>query len=308
MLRRIFLFFLVNILVVTTLSIVLNVLHVQPYLQAYGLNIRSLALFCLVWGMGGAVISLALSRQMAKWFMKVKVIDPKNASPEHQALLATVHALARQANLRHMPQVGIFASETPNAFATGPTQRRSLVALSTGLLKRMSREELEGVIGHELSHIANGDMVTLTLIQGVANAFVMFLARMLAYLVSGLGRRNNNSSSNSYMSYRACVFLFELAFMVLASLVVCWFSRFREFRADRGGATVAGSERMVAALEALKRYNGVRDPVLEQKQAAFQAMQISTTRRRSRWLRIFSTHPPLEERIQRLLAAEPQQN
>ncbi len=304
MIRRIFLFVLVNILVVTALSAVLSFFHVQPFLQGYGLDIPSLALFCLVWGMGGALISLALSRQMAKWMMNVKVINPQHASPEGLKLLEIVHRLARQANLAHMPQVGIFASDTPNAFATGPSQRRSLVAVSSGLLNRMSQEEIEGVVGHELSHIANGDMVTLTLIQGVANAFVMFLARILAYAVSGLGKRNRDRSSvGSYAMYRICTIAFELLFMVLASGVICWFSRKREFRADRGGAMLAGKEQMISALTALQRFQEVstKNPLLEddKKATAFQSMQISS-QKRGKWLRWFMTHPPLEERIARL--------
>src|SRR6267154_1913532 len=172
MAKRIFLFFAINILVVVTLSLVLNIFHVQPFLQGYGLNIQSLLIFCFIWGMGGAFISLALSKQMAKWMMGVRVIDPNTADSELRHLMTTVHQLARNAHLPSMPEVGIFDSPEPNAFATGPTKRRSLVAVSTGLLRKMSQKELEGVLAHEISHIANGDMVTMTLIQGIVNAFV----------------------------------------------------------------------------------------------------------------------------------------
>lgn len=293
--KRIFLFLAINVLVVITLSLVLNIFHVQPFLKSYGLDIKSLLIFCLVWGMGGALISLALSRQMAKWMMGVRLIDPhgKDAS----GLVDTVHRLARAAHLPEMPEVGIFESPEPNAFATGPTKRRSLVAVSSGLLNRMSQKELEGVIAHEISHIANGDMVTMTLVQGIVNAFVMFLARVLAYAFSGLGKSRNESSSGSYMSYMLFVFLFEVVFMVLGSLLICLFSRYREFRADKGGADLAGKEKMISALECLKRFKNVADPAHDKP--SFQAFKIST-RSKMGIMRLFSTHPPLEERIERL--------
>jgi heat shock protein HtpX len=182
--KRIALFMAVNILVVATISIVLNVLQVRPYLTNHGIDMRSLAVFCLVWGMGGALISLGLSRIMAKMAMGVKVIDPVSASGEAAWLVQTVHQLARSADLPAMPEVGIYQSPELNAFATGPTKSRSLVAVSSGLLERMDRNQVEGVLGHEITHIANGDMVTMTLLQGVVNAFVMFLARLIAFLIS----------------------------------------------------------------------------------------------------------------------------
>ena len=295
--KRIFLFLAINFLVMITLSLVLNLFHVQPYLQGYGLNIRSLLIFCLIWGMGGAFISLALSRQMAKWMMGVHVINPDTSDADQRALVATVHQLSRNAHLPDMPEVGIFESSEPNAFATGPTQRRSLVAVSTGLLRRMSQKELEGVLAHEIAHISNGDMVTMTLVQGIVNAFVMFLARILASIFSGLGRSRNEGSSGSYFSYMMFVFLFEVVFMVLGSMVVCRFSRFREFRADRGGADLAGKEKMIAALESLQRMQEIHDPHVDKP--SYAAFKIST-RRKSGLMRLFATHPPLEERIARL--------
>lgn len=297
MAKRIFLFLAINFLVVITLSLVLNLFHVQPFLQGYGLNIQSLLIFCLIWGMGGAFISLALSRQMAKWMMGVHVINPDTGDSDLRQLIATVHKLARDAHLPDMPEVGVFESSEPNAFATGPTKRRSLVAVSTGLLRRMSQKELEGVIAHEIAHISNGDMVTMTLIQGIVNAFVMFLARILAYVFSGLGRGRDQGSSGSYFSYMMFVFLFEVVFMVLGSIVVCSFSRFREFRADRGGADLAGNEKMIAALESLQRMKEIRDPNADKP--SFQALKIST-RRKTGIMTLFATHPPLEERIARL--------
>ncbi len=295
--KRIFLFLAVNFLVIVTLSVVLNLFHVQPYLQGYGLNVRSLLIFCLIWGMGGAFISLALSRQMAKWMMGVRVINPDTADSDLRRLVSTVHQLSRNAHLPDMPEVGIFESSEPNAFATGPTQRRSLVAVSTGLLRRMSQKELEGVIAHEIAHISNGDMVTMTLVQGVVNAFVMFLARILASIFSGLGRNRNDGSSGSYFSYMMFVFLFEIVFMVFGSMVICWYSRFREFRADRGGADLAGRDKMIAALSSLQSMQEVRDPHVDKP--SFAAFKIST-RRKSGVMLLFATHPPLEERIARL--------
>lgn len=296
MAKRIFLFLAVNFLVVITLSIILSIFHVQPFLQGYGLNIQSLLIFCFIWGMGGAFISLALSKQMAKWMMGVHVINPDTGDADLRRLITTVHQLARDAHLPDMPEVGVFESPEPNAFATGPTKRRSLVAVSTGLLRKMSQKELEGVLAHEISHISNGDMVTMTLIQGVVNAFVMFLARVLAYAFSGMGR-SREGSSGSYVSYMFFVFFFEIVFMVLGSIVICWFSRFREFRADRGGADLAGKDKMVAALESLQRMQQVHDPLTAKP--SFQSFKISTPKK-SGFMTLFATHPPLEERIHRL--------
>jgi heat shock protein HtpX len=296
--KRIFLFLAVNILVVVTLSLVLNILHVKPFLHAYGVDYSSLMIFCLVWGMGGALISLALSKSMAKWMMGVRVIDPRQATGSDKALVDLVHTLARDAGLRSMPEVGIFSSNEPNAFATGPSQSRSLVAVSSGLLHRMNDKELQGVIAHELAHIANGDMVTMTLLQGVVNAFVMFLARALALALSGLGgKKEQGSSSGSYGSYMLLVFLFEVVFMVLGSMVIAFFSRFREFRADRGGADIAGTEKMIAALESLRSYQHMRDPRVDKP--SFEAMKISTPKKMG-LMALFASHPPLEERIARL--------
>lgn len=296
--KRILLFLAVNFLVIMMISIVLNVFHVQPYLQGYGLNLKELLIFCLIWGMGGALISLALSRKMAKWMMGVRVIDPKTHNADQRQLLSMVQQLCRQAGLRDIPEVGIFESSEPNAFATGPTKRRSLVAVSTGLLNRMSDKEVEGVLAHEISHITNGDMVTMTLVQGVVNAFVLFLARVLAYVFSGLGKRSDEgSSAGSYFSYWIFVYVFEFVFMILGSMVICTYSRFREFRADKGGAKLAGKEKMIAALESLKKMKDIQDP--EMQKAAFQAFKISTPKKGG-ILRLFASHPPLEERIARL--------
>ena len=191
--KRIFLFLAVNILVMTTISLILGLFGVQGYLNAgYGIDYRSLAIICLVWGMGGSFISLLLSRFMVKRLMGVEVIDPTTRDPALQGLVQMVFEHSRAAGLTTMPEVGIYDSPDLNAFATGPSRSRALVAVSTGLMSRMDKKEIEGVIGHEVSHIANGDMVTLTLLQGVVNAFVMFLARVLAFFVSQMLRSSND--------------------------------------------------------------------------------------------------------------------
>lgn len=293
--KRIGLFLAVNLLVVTTISILLQIFHVQPFLTRQGLDVGSLLAFCLIWGMGGAFISLALSKVMAKWMMGVQVIDPNTNDPTLRDLVQTVYSLSRQAGLAAMPEVGIYSSPEVNAFATGPTKSKALVAISTGLLQRMRKEGIEGVLGHEISHIANGDMVTMTLIQGVVNAFVMFFARLIAFvLVRGMSRSKDDDSINP-LAYNAVVLVLQIVFMILGSLVVAWFSRYREFRADAGGARLAGREKMVAALQSLQRFYEARDPSHEQE--ALQTLKISS---HSGLFRLFATHPPLEERIARL--------
>lgn len=290
--KRVFLFLALNFLVITTITIVLNVLNVGPYLRERGLDLPSLLIFCLVWGMGGALISLALSRTMAKWMMGIQVIDPERAAPTEKQLYALVERLAEKANLPSTPEVGIYHSPEVNAFATGPTQRRSLVAVSTGLLNKMGDKEIEGVLGHELSHIANGDMVTMTLLQGVVNAFVMFLARVLAYALSSFGK--DRRESGSYMSYMLFVYLFQTVFMVLGSLLIAAYSRWREFRADAGGAKIAGKEAMISALERLQALQERQDPAKDQP--ALAAFKISHPAKKGMF-HLFATHPPLEERI-----------
>jgi len=298
--KRIFLFLALNFLVVLMITFVLNLLNIKPFLTSYGIDMQSLLIFCLVWGMGGAFISLALSRVMAKWMLGVQVVDPKTQDPELGHLLDTVRKLARRSNVP-MPEVGIYRSNEVNAFATGPTQSRSLVAVSTGLLQRMKENEIEGVLAHEVSHIANGDMVTMTLLQGVVNAFVMFLARVLAYAISGFGR-NRESGGGSFAGYMLFVYLFEIVFMILGSLVIAAYSRFREFRADAGGAALAGRESMVSALQSLRALQEIKDPRTENP--AMAAFKISHSGKKG-LIRFFSTHPPLEERIERLLKRKP---
>jgi len=291
--KRIFLFLLLNGVVILTISVLLRVLGIQPYLTERGIDYGSLMAFCLVWGMGGAFISLALSRVMAKAMMRIQVVDPQTRDPMGQELLQTVGRLASAAGLP-MPQVGIYQSDDVNAFATGPTRNRSLVAVSSGLLRKLGPDEVEGVLGHELTHVANGDMVTMTLLQGVVNAFVMFLARAIAFAVAQ-GMRRDDSQNVSFGVYFAVQIGLEIVFMILGSIVVASFSRWREFRADAGGAHLAGRDRMVRALTALKR--DVESVTPTSAAPAFAALRISN---RGGWIRLFASHPPLDERIARL--------
>lgn len=293
--KRVILFIAVNALVLVTISLILNFFDVKPYLTPYGLDYNSLMIFCLIWGMAGAFISLALSRIMAKWMMGVKVIDPARASGQDQALVDMVYKLAKNAGLSAMPEVGIYSSPEVNAFATGPTQARSLVAVSSGLLSRMNTPEVEAVLAHEVSHVANGDMVTMTLLQGVVNAFVMFFARVLAYAVMRMGRQREDEGVGSSFMYSILVFVFEIVFMILGTIVIATYSRFREYRADAGGARLVGRDKMIMALQALERTLQIQDPKAEQP--AFQTMKISSGRP---LMRLFSSHPPLEDRIARL--------
>ncbi len=298
MTKRIFLLLMVNILVMTTITVILGLLRVGNLFPAGGL--AGLAVFCLVWGFGGAFISLGLSRLMAKWIMGVQVIPPNTSDPALQELVQTVHGLARGAGLPSLPEVGIYESDEVNAFATGPTKSRALVAVSTGLLNRMGSREVEGVLGHEVTHISNGDMVTMTLIQGVINAFVMFLSRVLAFVISQAmrSRDDRDSGGGGWMQY-LLVIVFQIFFSILGSIVVCWFSRWREFRADAGGARLAGRENMINALRALARLHDPEVAAAEAKRAqAFQSLKISGQTRGL--MALFATHPPIEERIARL--------
>lgn len=295
--KRIFLFLLTNILVMVTISFLLNVFGFHGYLTAYGIDYSQLMIFCLVWGMGGSFISLLISRWMAKRMMGVVVIDPKRAGGFQADLVERVYRLARSAGLSTMPEVGIYESPELNAFATGPTRNRSLVAVSSGLLDRMSEEELDGVLAHELSHIANGDMVTLTLLQGIVNAFVMFLARVLAFAISqALRDRDERGTGPSYFVQGLIRFVLEIVFMILGSMVVAAFSRWREYRADAGGARLAGRGAMVAALQKLQKTYEIVDT--EGAAPAMEAMKISG--HRGGFMRLFSSHPPLSDRIARL--------
>ncbi len=289
--KRIFIFGLVNLLVIVTISTVLSIFNVQPYLNANGLDMGSLAIFCLIWGMGGAFISLGLSRIMAKWMMGVKVIK-EASTPGERWLVQTVHRLAQRAGLGTMPEVGIYESPEANAFATGPTRNRALVAVSSGLLSKMNETEVEGVLAHEVAHIANGDMVTMTLVQGVMNAFVMFIARVISFFIA---QQVKEESRRMVMFVTTLVLEILLSF--LAYMVVAYVSRLREFRADKGGADLAGREKMSGALRALQRI--YEQPAFAQaapESPAYDTLKISS-RKRSGLMQLMSTHPPLEERL-----------
>lgn len=293
MAKRVFLFILTNILILLTLSFFLRLTGLDAYLQGMG-GYTGLAIFCLVWGMGASLISLAMSRMMAKWMMGVKVIDPQRASSSEQWLVAKVHHLAKSAGLSTMPQVGIYPGQEINAFATGPSKNRSLVAVSEGLLRRMRPDEIEGVLAHEVAHVTNGDMVTMTLVQGVINAFVMFFARIVANIVAQ-ALRGDEEGGPSWLVYFGLVIAFEIVFSILGAVVVNAFSRWREFRADAGGARLAGRGKMIGALEALR--SSVEEP--SEGSPAFSALKISS-KGTGVMSKLFSTHPTLETRIKRL--------
>lgn len=290
MIKRIFLFLLTNLLILVTISFLLNILGVQPYLTKSGINYESLLIFCLVWGMAGAFISLALSRIMAKMMMGVKVIGP-GAPGSGAWVYAKVQELSRKAGLSKMPEVGIYESPEINAFATGPTKNRSLVAVSTGLLSAMNEKEIEGVLAHEIAHIQNGDMVTMTLLQGIVNAFVMFIARIVAFAIS-----QRVDEDKRYFVNMLVVVVLDIILTILGSIVVMWFSRYREFKADAGSAKLAGKDSMIAALEALKK----RFQPMEAGHASMKTLKIADGKS---WFYLFQSHPPIHARIEALKAA-----
>jgi heat shock protein HtpX len=290
MARRVFLFVAVNILIITTISIVMKALGVQPYLDAQGINYQSLMIFCVLWGFGGAFISLALSKVMAKWMMGVKIIDPQTADQSLLSLVQKVHGFARLAGIEKMPEVGYYEADDLNAFATGPSKNKSLVAVSTGLLRQLNEKELDGVLAHEVAHIANGDMVTMTLIQGVVNAFVMFLARVIGFFASQFVSEDKRG-----IVQFGIVIACEICLGVLGMMVVSAFSRQREYRADQGGALLSSSSSMISALEKLKSKYQISQT---KEHPSIASLKISG--QAGGWLKLFSTHPDLNDRIQRL--------
>jgi heat shock protein HtpX len=286
--KRILLFLATNLAILVVLSVVVQVLGLDRYLAAQGGSLGGLLAFAAVFGFGGSFISLAISKWMAKRTMGVRIIDqPRNAS--EQWLVETVRRLAQQVGIG-MPEVGIFESPEPNAFATGASRNKALVAVSTGLLQRMNQNEVEAVLGHEISHVANGDMVTLTLIQGVVNTFVIFLSRIIGNLVDRTVFRSENGRGPAYF---ISVIVSEIVLGILASIIVMWFSRYREFRADHGGANLAGRQNMILALERLK---SAHEPL----PAQLAAFGIASGDGPSGFKRLFMSHPPLNERISAL--------
>jgi heat shock protein HtpX len=290
MFKRIFIFFAVSLLVSITISTLMSLLGIGHYISATGINYGALMIFCLFWGMGGSFITLLISKPLAKWTMGVQIIEGSS----HRNLVQRVHHFAKLAGLPTMPEVGVYESEELNAFATGRSKSSSLVAVSTGLLSRMSDEELDGVLAHEVAHISNGDMVTMTLVQGVINAFVMFFSRIIAFAISNALRKDDDEAPTSPWVHSLIVFFLDIVFGLLAMPIIAWFSRYREYRADRGGANLAGKNKMIAALESLQRAYPQMATAQSENNHNFQALQISS---KNAWIKYFSTHPPLEDRI-----------
>jgi heat shock protein HtpX len=284
--KRIFLFLVTNLAVLALLSVVLFVIE-----QAFGVHLArggmgGMLVFAAIFGFGGALISLALSKWTAKRMMGVRVITAPQSEAERW-LLGTVKRLADQAGVG-MPEVGLFDAEEMNAFATGARRNAALVAVSSGLLRSMSRPQVEAVLGHEISHVANGDMVTLALLQGVLNTFVIFLARIVGSIVDRALFKNDRQESG--IGFFLTTMVAQIVLGILASMIVSWYSRRREFRADRGGANLAGTGSMIAALQALKQSHG--EPMPPQ----MQAFGINTGSGGG-FMRLFMSHPPLDERI-----------
>ena len=287
--KRIVLFLVTNLAVMLVLGTVLNILGLNRFVTAQGLDVETLMGFSLVIGFGGAIFSLLISKPVAKWSTGAHVIDGSEGSDEYW-LVNTVHRLADQANIGR-PEVAVYEGE-PNAFATGAFKNDALVAVSTGLLQSMSREEVEGVLGHEVAHVANGDMVTMTLIQGVVNTFVVFLARVVGYIVDkAVFKTERGVGPGFYITVLVC----EILFGVLASIIVAWFSRQREYRADAGSASLLGSPQPM--MKALAKLGGLAPGALPQSVAT---MGINNT---PGFMALFSSHPPIEKRIAMLEAA-----
>ncbi|MDA7417850.1 protease HtpX [Xenophilus arseniciresistens] len=290
--KRIFLFVLTNVLVVAVLGIVASLLGVNRFLTQNGLNLGALLGFALIMGFGGSIISLLISKPMAKASAGVRLINEPQ-SPDEAWIVATVRKFADQAGIG-MPEVGIFEGE-PNAFATGAFKNSALVAVSTGLLQNMTREEVEAVIGHEVAHIANGDMVTMTLIQGVMNTFVVFASRVIGYAVDSFLRRGDDrESSGPGIGYMVTTIVLDIVLGFAAAIVVAWFSRQREFRADAGAAQLMGRKQPM--INALARLGGLPAGELPK---AVEAMGIT-----GKLGSLFATHPPIEQRIAALQNAQ----
>lgn len=283
--KRVFLFLMTNIAIMVVLGVVASI--VMPLLGLDQQGLPALLVLCAIFGMGGSFISLALSKWMAKRTTGAQVIE-QPANPVERWLVETVQRQAQAAGIG-MPEVAIFPSPEINAFATGMSRNNALVAVSSGLLQSMNRDEAEAVLGHEISHIANGDMITLTLIQGVVNTFVMFFARIAASIVSSAVAKNE---SMKHVVFIVATLVFQIVFGILASVIVMWFSRQREYRADAGGASLAGKQKMVAALERLMRTQ--EESRLDGQLVAF------GIHGKSKMSELFMSHPPLEKRIEAL--------
>ena len=287
-LKRLGLFLGVNFLVVITVSLVLNLLGIQPYLTEYGIDVRSMAIFCLIWGIAGSLISLFLSKAYAVSSMGVSLIARGSSNPQEKKLLDFVNKLSRQACLKRVPELGIYPSLEVNAFATGPTKGRALIAVSSSLLQKMDEDEIEGILGHEITHISNGDMVTMTLLQGVINSFVMFFARAIAFIIISIGGEPKEKV-NIGKGFSLLILFFEIFFMFFGMILIAWFSRKREFKADEGAATFAGRGKIVGALTKLQYVINIQDPRDKTYQVNFQIFKITSP---NGWFKLFATHPP----------------
>ncbi|MFV9475223.1 protease HtpX [Advenella sp. RU8] len=288
--KRIFLFLMTNLAVMVVLGVTLNILGINRFITAEGLDITQLLAFSAVVGFTGSIISLLISKPMAKWSTGAQVINPAAPANSREAwLVDTVHQLADRAGIGH-PEVAIYEGE-PNAFATGAFKNDALVAVSTGLLNSMTEEEVAAVLGHEVAHVANGDMVTLTLIQGVVNTFVVFLSRVVGYVVDRVILKNEREVG---IGYYISVIVCEIAFGILASIIVAWFSRQREYRADAGAAQLMGSADPM--IHALARLGGLTPGELPQQ------LNASGISGKVNVAALFSTHPPIEHRINALRA------
>lgn len=289
--KRIALFLITNILVLAMLSIAFTVFGLEPMASRQGLNLTSLLVISVIIGFGGSFISLAISKFAAKWMMGVKTIDPRTTDPDARWVLETTHELSRRAGLKKMPEVGIYDSPEVNAFATGPGRNNSLVAVSTGLLRSMNRDEVEGVLAHEVAHVANGDMVTMALLQGIVNTFVVAISRVVAWVAMRFV-----PEEAGVLVYYVVAFVAQIIFGILAMPIVMAFSRHREYRADAGAAALAGKAKMIAALERLRSSM----ELVDNRQPALATMKING---KGGMMALFSSHPPLEERIAKLRAA-----
>lgn len=289
--KRIALFLLTNILVLAMLSIAFTVFGLESVASREGLNLTSLLVISTIIGFGGAFISLAMSKFAAKWMMGVKAIDPRTTDPDARWVLETTHELSRRAGLGKMPEVGIYDSPEVNAFATGPGRNNSLVAVSTGLLRSMNRDEVEGVLAHEVAHVANGDMITMTLLQGIINTFVVAISRVVAWVAMRFA-----PEEAGMVVYFVVSIVAQIVFGIMAMPIVMAFSRHREYRADAGAAALAGKGKMIAALERLRASSNLIDT----RQPALATMKISG---KGGVMALFSSHPPLEDRIAKLRAS-----
>ncbi len=293
--KRVFFFLAVNFVIIITLSFVLSM-----GMQYFGIKLEGfnflLILYSII-GMGGALFSLWSSKWQAIKFMGVRIVSEQENNSDIRTMVQRVHHLARKAGLPKMPEVGVYDNQEVNAFATGPSKKNSLVAVSTGLLKHMNETEVEGVLAHEISHIANGDMVTMTLIQGVVNVLVYLIAHLIASIVSSAMSRGR---SNFFLHWMLRSLFVSLLY-IPASMIVCFFSRWREYRADHGGASLAGRAKMIAALQSLAQISQHGVPQQEKQKSQYNYLKINSTKQQvSWWIRLFATHPPIQSRIKRL--------